>query len=228
MKKIKKLLAILALGAAVSLPAQAVPVYQSANYSGGLFSVTSNFSASLAAAGISGFSSTSCFNCAAPAAVNGHVIYDTSVLLPSPIPSAGVNVASIGAIANVSNNAIFEFNIGSLSFHFGDAGIQGGPMVQYDRLGRFRGFFFDETFLSPNNTALEISLQGTTFTLRDGQFNTLLSGFLNGGNAGLTNRQLFVPPQVPDPGNNIPEPATLTLLGLALLGLVASKMRMKA
>ena len=49
------------------------------------------------------------------------------------------NVFSIGAINSVANSAVFAFNIGGISLHFGDTGIQGSPATQYNN-GVFNGF----------------------------------------------------------------------------------------
>lgn len=207
--KLSKLIAgiaFLSLGAANAL---AAPVYESANFGGGLFSVTSSFVSRLTAAGISGFSSTSCYTCATPALVSGHFIFDSSV----PVPGSGfANVFSIGAIPTVANSAIFELNIGSLTFRFGDPGIQGGPAIQYNN-GVYNGIFFDETFDSPNSTPLELSVQGGTFSLKNQLSQNLLTGFITVGANGMTNVQPFTPG---GNQNNVPEPTSIALVGLAL------------
>lgn len=185
----------------------AAPVYKTADFSGGLLSVTSTFVSRLNAAGINTISSASCYNCAAPTPVSGHLVYDSAV----PIPASGTfNAFSIGAIPDVANAAIFELNIDGLSFRFGDAGIQGGPAIQY-RNGVFNGFFFAEDFLSPNGTLLSFSIQGGQFSLRNQQAENLLTGFITTGAAGLANIRDFVPT------NEVPEPSSLALLGVALV-----------
>lgn len=186
---------------------QAAPVYRTADFSGGLFTVTSTFVSRLNAAGINTISSASCYNCAAPAPVSGHLIFDAAV----PIPVTGTaNVFSIGAIPDVANAAIFELNIDGLHFRFGDSGIQGGPAIQYSN-GVFNGFFFAEDFLSPNGTLLNFSIQGGQFSLVNQQFQSLLTGFITTGSAGLANVRDFVP------ANEVPEPSSLALLGMALV-----------
>lgn len=205
--KIRAFLVCLFLIALGGTAVQAAPVYKAADFSGGLFSVTSTFVSRLNAAGINTISSTSCYNCATPTPVSGHLVYDSAV----PIPATGTaNVFSIGAIPDVANAAIFEFSIDGLSFRFGDPGIQGGPAIQY-RNGVFDGFFFAEDFLSPNGTLLSFSVQGGQFSLRNQQLENLLTGFITTGAAGLTNIRDFVP------ANAVPEPSSLALLGVALV-----------
>jgi hypothetical protein len=196
---------------ATSFSAWAVPVYKSADFSGGLFSVTSSMKTRLTGAGFNA-AAFNCFNCANPTPVTGHVIFDSAV----PVPGSGtVNVFSIGAIANVANAAIFELDIDGISLRFGDPGIQGGPFLQYKN-GVYNGFAFAENFGSPNATALAFSLQGGAFSLNRVSDNALLfSGFLNIGASGLTNLQDFNP-NGPGPGG-VPEPGTLALLGAAAL-----------
>ena len=205
--KIRTVLVCLFLTALGVTAVQAAPVYKAADFSGGLFNVTSTFVSRLNAAGINTIGSASCYTCAAPTPVSGHLVYDSAL----PITASGtVNVFSIDSIPNVANAAIFALNIDGFSFRFGDAGIQGGPAIQY-RNGVFNGFFFAEDFLSPNGTLLSLSVQGGNFSLRNQQFQNLLTGFITTGAAGLTNIRDFAP------SNEVPEPSSLALLGLALV-----------
>ncbi len=198
---------------AIAPCAYADPVYKSADFSGGLFSVVNLYKTRLTAAGYDS-SLFDCYNCANPTTVDGHVIFDSSLPIA---PSGVVNVASIGAIANVANTSIFEMNIGGISLHFGDAGILGGPAIQYSN-GVFNGFFFVDDFLSPNGTGLELNVQGGVFNLyRTSDNKDLLTGFINVGANGLTNIQSFTPA--------VPEPETyaMMLLGLSLVGAIARR-----
>jgi hypothetical protein len=180
----------------------------SADFSGGLNSVTSSMKIRLAAAGYDPLL-FNCASCADATQVTGYVIYDTSL----PVPSSGtVNVFSIGAIPGVSDELIFELNIDGLSFHFGDAGIQGGPAIQYQN-GNFNGFFFAEDFTSPSQTSLRLNVQGPSFSLiRLSDRATLFSGTIS---ASLTNLQPYDPT---NPGS-VPEPTTLALLAAGMMGL---------
>lgn len=163
--------------------AAAAPLYISADFSAGLNSVTSSMKARLAAT-----------------RVTGYVIYDSSL----PVPSSGtVNVFSIGAIPSVSDD---------LSFHFGDAGIQGGPAIQY-RNGNYNGFFFAEDFTSPSQALLRLNVQGPSFSLiRLSDRTTLFSGTIG---ADLTNLQPYDPA---NPGS-VPDPTPLALLAAGMVGL---------
>lgn len=81
----------------------------------------------------------------------------------------------------MANSAIFELNIDGLQFRFGDAGIQGGPAIQYNN-SVYNGIFFAESFLSPNGAPLLLNMQGRTFSLRRTDNGlTLFNGFLNVG-----------------------------------------------
>jgi hypothetical protein len=210
MKKIYGLLLMLCFGAA-----WADPAYKSADFAGGLFSVTTTMKDRLTAAGYNS-ALFNCSTCFAATAVSGHLIYDSSL----PVPATGfANVFSIGPIAGVADSAIFELNIDGIQFRFGDAGIQGGPAIQY-RNGVYNGIFFAEDFDSPNATELMFSLQGGSFSLMRAADSALMfSGFLTVGANGLTNVQDF------SPAVAIPEPQTYAMLlaGLGLLGFAARR-----
>ena len=204
----------LTLSCTVAPRAVAIPTYESADFSGGLFSVVSTFKTALSAAGYNS-SIFNCYNCANPTSVTGQVIFDASLPIS---PSGYDNVFSIGAIPNVADASIFDINIGGINLQFGDAGIQGGPAVQYKN-GGYNGFFFVDDFSSPNGTSLEFSLQGGTLSLyRLTDYQNLFTGFLNIGANGLANVQDFTPPSTA-----VPEPATYTMLlaGLGLIGFIS-------
>ena len=214
-------LAIL-FGGLASTPAWAAPIYKSADFAGGLNSVTSSMKSQLTAAG---FNSAlfNCSTCAGATSVTGKVIFDSSL----PVPGGGaVNVFSIGAIPNVANGLIFDLDIDGISLEFGAPGVQGGPAVQYLN-GAFNGFFFAEDFLAPDGqTQVRFNLQGGTFNLRKLTNGTpgatLFTGFLTVGANGLTNVQNFDPSAPPQ---GVPEPGTLALVGAALAGAFALRRR---
>lgn len=212
---------VILFGSLAGTPAWAAPIYKSASFAGGLFSVTSGMKTALTAAGFNA-ALFNCSSCAGATSVTGKVIFDSSVPVP-PSPPTFANVFSIGAIPNVANSLIFDLDIDGISLEFGAPGVQGGPAVQY-RNGVFNGFFFAEDFLAPNGlTTLSFSLQGGTFDLRNATSGALLfSGFLTVGANGLTNVQNFDPSAPPQ---GVPEPGTLALVGAALAGAFALRRR---
>lgn len=212
--KLLKSGACIALGMlALATSAFATPVYKSADFSGGLFSVVSTFKTNLTDAEFDA-SLFNCHNCANPTSVTGHLIFDSSLPIK---PSGYDNSFSIGAIPYVANAAIFEINIGGISLHLGDSGVQGGPAIQYKN-GVYNGLFFVDDFSSPNGTQLRFSVQGSAFSLyRTSDNQNLLTGYLNIGRNGLTNIQAFTAP--------VPEPETyaMMMLGLGLVGAIARR-----
>jgi hypothetical protein len=205
-----RFLALAALLAAGS--ASAAPAYKSANFTGGLNSVTTSMRSGLTAAG---YDATlfACSTCANATTVGGHLIFDSSVAVP---PSGTVNVFSIAPINGVAASDIFGFAVDGISLHLGDAGVQGGPAIQYKN-GAFNGFFFAEGFNSPNGTPVLLNVQGPAVSFkRTSDSLILFTGFIN-TSPGLMNVQDF------PPASAVPEPQTdaLILAGLLLLGFAA-------
>jgi hypothetical protein len=188
-----RFLALAALLAAGS--ASADPVYKSADFTGGLNNVTSSLQGRLTAAGYDA-SLFGCSTCAVATPVGGNLTFDSAVAVPNT--TTPTNVFSIGAPAGAEADEIFQFSVDGIHLQFGDAGVAGGPALQYKN-GLFNGVFFAEDFNSPNGTPLELNVQGGTFSLiRLSDRGLLFSGFINTA-AGLQNVQDYVTSAVPEP-----------------------------
>lgn len=216
MSKMRKICIAFSLVIASLGTAQGAPIYNTASYSGGILFVSSIGSAL-------GLQRTNtCGGCAA-GSVFGNVLYDTTVE-PAGGTGAFVNVA-LGPVNGASNDLIFQLELGSQPIDLGydDAGIPGGggPFIQFNKTGKFNGFAFTDVF-AMGGVDYSLSLQGGTFSITRVSDSALAaSGYLNIGDAGLTNRTLFVPQ---DP-RDVPEPASGALFGLGLLGLAAARLR---
>ena len=207
------LAALLAAGSAFAGPA-----YKSADFTGGLNNVTASLQARLTAAGYDA-SLFQCFTCGTGAtSVGGNLIFDSSIPVPPTPPNPALeNVFSISPIGGVAASDVFTFAVGPIVMHIGDAGVGGGPAIQYNN-GVFNGIFFSEDFTSPNGTqTLRFNAQGPTFNLiRLSDRGTLFTGFIDTG-AGLLNVQDFPPAAA------VPEPQTyaLFLAGILLVAFIA-------
>ncbi|MGH8684229.1 MAG: PEP-CTERM sorting domain-containing protein [Nitrosospira sp.] len=203
-------------------PAQALPIYTMADFTGEVTNVT-KFGSEL------GLQRTqTCADCP-EGFVGGHLLFEMGLT-----PGAGSGVVNIPltSFATASNNEIFDIIFGGnpLEFHFGDANIQDGPAIQFKN-GVFNGLNFVEDF-SLNGKFFELSMQGKNWDIKtmnsNGVYSQLAaSGHLNVGNAGLTNQRIFVPISEPLPElpASVPEPTTLALLALGMLGIAAARRR---
>lgn len=219
MSKLRKICIAFSLAIASLGTAQGAPIYNTASYTGGILFVSSIGSAL-------GLQRTNtCGGCAA-GSVFGNVLYDTTVE-PAGGTGAFANVA-LGPVNGASDNLIFQLELGAqpIDLGYGDAGIPGGggPFIQFNKTGKFNGFAFTDVFAMGGDD-YSLSLQGGTFSITRMADNALAaSGYLNIGDAALTNRTLFVPQDPQDP-SDVPEPASSALFGLGLLGLAAARLR---
>ncbi|SCY57259.1 PEP-CTERM sorting domain-containing protein [Nitrosospira sp. Nsp13] len=226
MNNLSRLTSIFALVLTAASSAHALPIYTTADFSGGVTNVT-KFGSDL------GLQSTNTCSGCPEGFVGGHLLFDSAL---TPGAGSGVVTVPLTSVAGTSNNLIFDIILGGnpLEFHFGDANTQGGPAIQFKN-GVFNGLDFVRDF-SLNGQSFELSMNGKNWDIKtlnsNGVYSQLAaSGHLNTGNAGLTNQQVFeqVSEPIPDPSAelpaSVPEPATLTLVGLGLLGFAAIRRR---
>jgi hypothetical protein len=203
----------------VTPPAEALPIYVTADFSGEISTVT-GLGNSL------GLQQTStCSGCAA-GSVSGHVSFDNSL-----VPGSGTGTVDIAltSFAGASNHSIFSVMFGSepLGFHFGDVNVLGGPSIQFKN-GVFNGFSLVEDFVV-NDKTYELRMQGESWTMNwlksNSSSDLVASGYITTGSPGLTNDGYFNPAQPPLPATAIPEPPSLALLALALCCLIIVRYR---
>ncbi|SFU39019.1 PEP-CTERM sorting domain-containing protein [Nitrosospira multiformis] len=192
---------------------QAAPIYMTADFSGGILA-TGGLANSL------GLQRTNtCSGCAA-GSVSGSVLFDQNL-----IPGSGTGTVNVALtdVAGASSSTIFGMEFGSkpLEFEFGDAGILGGPSIQFQN-GVFNGFFFVKDFVV-NEKTYELNMQGASWTMKwlknNSSSDLVASGYLNVGNQGLTNQTYFDPIPAQLPGGTVPEPTVLALVMIGALGI---------
>jgi hypothetical protein len=222
MNKLANLAGACAIIVATMSLAQAIPIYTTADFSGGVTNV-SNLGSTL------GLQRTDkCSGCAA-GSVSGSVLFDKSL-----IPGSGSGIVNIAltSIEGASNDMVFDIVFGNkpLEFEFGDPDIVGGPSIQF-RNGVFNGFYFVDDFLY-NGKSFELSMQGNEWSIRGWRNNyykdLAASGYLNVGNSGLKNQALFEPVIQSTEVTLVPEPTTVALIVLGMWGLIIARRRESA
>ncbi|BCT68512.1 PEP-CTERM sorting domain-containing protein [Nitrosospira sp. NRS527] len=201
-------------------PARAAPIYTIADFSGGVSTVT-GLGNSL------GFQQTSTCNGCAAGSVGGQVLFDKSL-----IPASGTGIVNIAlaSITGVSNHDIFNIVLGSkpLGFEFGDINVTGSPSIQFMD-GVFNGFSLVEGFIV-NEKIYEFSMKGSAWTIswlkNNSSSDLVASGYVMIGDAGLINQATLIPSLPELPATVVPEPATFSLFGIGLLGIVMTRRRM--
>lgn len=157
-------------------------------------------------------------------AVTGSFVYDDNLIPASGSGFVNVFFYNFPDIAQIPPSTAFTLSMGGVTFGLGDAvtpmfGTQEAA-IQYNN-GSFNGFFYVSDFMFQGNP-YELSIQGGTFTIVPivggfPTFSSKVNGTLNIGNGNLSNISVFTPGQTPPP---VPEPASVELLGVSLLGLV--------
>lgn len=196
---------------------QAAPIYMTADFSGGILA-TGGLASSL------GLQRTSTCSGCAGGSVSGNVLFDQSLI---PGSGTGTVTIALAAVAGASNSTIFDMEFGSapLEFEFGDAGILGGPSIQF-KDGVFSGFYFVKDFVV-NGKTYELNMQGANWTMNwlksNSSSDLVASGYLNVGNQGLTNQTYFDPAPAQLPSGTVPEPSVLALVMIGALSIFMAR-----
>jgi hypothetical protein len=217
MNKLVSVTAVFGILLIAILPARAAPIYMTADFSGGVSTVTglgNNLGLQV---------SSACAGCAA-GSVGGHVLFDKN-LIPA-IGTGIVNIALVSA-AGTSNNDIFSIVLGSkpLGFEVGDMNVTGSPSIQF-KDGVFNGFSFVEDFFFDGKN-YRFNMQGSAWNIYRLKIHSpsdlVASGYVTVGDAGLSDQATFFPPLPQLPATTVPEPATFALFGIGLLGIVMTR-----
>jgi PEP-CTERM motif len=200
---------VIALGFFI-LPAVALgDVYDSANFSAGIFGGGANVSAPFTSILTQGETFT------------GNFVYDVNQIPPLGSGLDNVFFSNFPDIAAIPPSTAFSLSIGGLTFTLANALIQFPTQyaaIQYNN-GNFNGFFYisDFTFLG---NPYELSLQGGSLSIHaldafgNPEGSSLVNGYVNIGNSSLSNIAVYTPP------STTPEPSSILLFVTGLLGIV--------
>ncbi len=206
----------------------------------GYFVITAFVAATVAAANIPAFADTyhtatftgningGSANCKAPfdsvitqgGPISGSFVIDDNLIPASNSGWVNVFFSDFPDIVKIPDATAFTINLGtpSLTFTLADA-IQNSGAIQFYN-GNFRGFFFATDFIFTDNNPYRFDDQGGTWSIKllnqlGGFPVPLTSAKVNGVITGMTIGAVYEPTPPPP----VPEPATMLLLGLALMGL---------
>jgi PEP-CTERM motif len=198
------------LGLIMGGPALA-DTYTKANFSAGIFGGNANVQSPFSG---NGFFQGQTFT--------GNFVYDDQLVPAGGTGFVNVGVASFPDVAAIPALDLFKFNFGPLVFSAADADE---PMaIQYNN-GNFNGFFYVNNFvfqggdyqmvISGGSLSVRLLSQGVPVG------NSLVNGYVNIGNAAVTDKTPFVPPVV---GPAVPEPGTWAMM-VAGFGIAGAAMR---